>query len=90
MNWESRESSLLKKMNKDKFINDRYYTFIYKSTILIKEKKMPSDRGITAYLEEEDFELFQMAVKKYGMDKSKLIKEIIHGWLFSNKLQLKK
>ena len=49
---------------------------------------MPSDKGVTAYLEEQDKELFEIAVRKYKMEKSKLLKEIIHSWLFANKLQL--
>lgn len=39
-------------------------------------------------LEEKDKELFDKAVKKYGMDESKLLKEIVSNWLFTNKLQL--
>ncbi|HJX50034.1 MAG TPA: hypothetical protein VJ438_01090 [Candidatus Nanoarchaeia archaeon] len=50
---------------------------------------MSSTKRIVAYLEDEDWKLWEQAVKKYDMDKSKLIKEIIHAWLFSNKLQLK-
>lgn len=50
---------------------------------------MPSNKRIVAYLEDDDFSLWENAVKKYGMDKSKLLKEIVHAWLFSNKLQLK-
>ncbi len=50
---------------------------------------MPSKRGVAAYLNEEDFDLFEKAVKLYGLDKSELIKEIIHSWLFNNKLHLR-
>jgi len=50
---------------------------------------MPSTNGITAYLEKEDKILFDKAVKLYGIGHSKLAKEIIHSWLFDNKLQLK-
>jgi len=39
-------------------------------------------------LSEEDAELFEKAVKKYGIDKSKLLNEIVHAWLFANKLKL--
>jgi len=49
---------------------------------------MPSENGVMVYLEREDKELFENAVKKYKTDKSKLLKEIIHSWLFSIKLQL--
>ena len=49
---------------------------------------MPSNKRIVAYLEDEDWKLWENAVKKYGMDKSKLLKEIVHAWLFQNKLQL--
>ena len=49
---------------------------------------MPSNNGVTAYLEEEDKGLFEKAVKKYGIGDSKLLKEIIHAWLFANKLKL--
>ena len=51
---------------------------------------MPSKNGVTAYLEKEDKELFDNAVNLYGGGHSKLAKEIIHSWLFSNKLQLNK
>jgi hypothetical protein len=50
---------------------------------------MPSEQGVTAYLDEGDKELFEIAVKKYKLGQSKLLKEIIHSWLFANKLQLK-
>ena len=50
---------------------------------------MPSENGVTAYLEGEDKELFEKAVKRYSIGKSKLLKEIIHSWLFINKLQIK-
>ena len=49
---------------------------------------MPSEQGVTAYLDEEDKKLFEKAVKKYGIGQSKLLKEIIHSWLFANKLQI--
>jgi len=35
-------------------------------------------------------ELFRIALKKYDAKQSELINEIVHAWLFSNKLQLKK
>ena len=49
---------------------------------------MPSKSGVTAYLGKEDKELFEIAEKKYKMGKSELAKEIIHQWLFNNKLKL--
>jgi len=39
-------------------------------------------------LSDEDADLFNKAYIKYNMDKSALLKEIIHAWLFSNKLKL--
>lgn len=51
---------------------------------------MPSDNGVTAYLDKKDKELFEKAVKKYGIGNSELLKEIIHAWLFANKLQILK
>lgn len=54
----------------------------------LKEKRMPSDKRIVAYLEDDDWKLWENAIKKYKMDKSKLLKEIVHAWLFANKLQL--
>ncbi len=39
-------------------------------------------------LNDEDYELFEKAVKRYKMKESALLKEIIHSWLFQNKLQL--
>lgn len=38
-------------------------------------------------LSDEDAELFESARKKYDMKESSLLKEIIHAWLFANKLQ---
>lgn len=49
---------------------------------------MSSKNGITAYLNNEDKELFDRAVKLYFIGQSELAKEIIHSWLFNNKLQL--
>lgn len=49
---------------------------------------MVSHKRIVAYLDDDDWELFQLAVAKYDIEQSKLIKEIIHSWLFANKLQL--
>jgi len=54
----------------------------------IGKSKMPSDNGVTAYLKGNDKKLFEKAVKKYGMNKSELLKRIIGNWLFENKLQL--
>ncbi len=49
---------------------------------------MPSEKRIVGYLEDIDWELWNQAIKKYNMGESKLIQEIIHAWLFANKLQL--
>jgi hypothetical protein len=49
---------------------------------------MPSEKRIVAYPEDEDWELWKKAVKKYKIGDSKLLKEILHSWLFQNKLQL--
>ncbi|MBS3077843.1 hypothetical protein J4233_06295 [Candidatus Pacearchaeota archaeon] len=49
---------------------------------------MPSDRQIKFTLKQEDFDLFNKALEKYVMNKSKLLQEIVHAWLFSNKLKL--
>ena len=51
---------------------------------------MPSKNGVTAYLNDEDKKLFDIAVKQYGIGHSKLAKKIISNWLFGNKLQLTK
>lgn len=51
---------------------------------------MPSKNGVTAYLEKEDKELFDIAVQLYGIGSSHLAKEIIHSWIFNNRLQLEK
>jgi len=39
-------------------------------------------------LSDEDAILFKKAYIKYKMDKSALLNEIIHAWLFANKLKL--
>jgi len=49
---------------------------------------MPSDKRIAGYLSEEDYGLFKTALKKYDVGESGLIQEIVHAWLFANKLQL--
>jgi hypothetical protein len=49
---------------------------------------MPSKNGVMVYLKKEDKILFEKAVRKYKMNQSELLKEIIHAWLFSNKLKL--
>jgi hypothetical protein len=49
---------------------------------------MPSKKRIVAYLENDDWRLWGRAIKKYKIDKSKLLKEIVHSWLFANKLPL--
>ncbi len=54
----------------------------------IGKSKMPSENGVMVYLDKEDKRLFEKAVKKYKTKNSKLLKEIIHSWLFSIKLQL--
>lgn len=51
---------------------------------------MPSENRIQIYLSNEDKELFDKAVELYEMGDSELAREIIHSWLFGNKLQLKK
>jgi len=51
---------------------------------------MTSENRIVGYLVKEDYELFKTAKKRYDMKESQLVKEIMHTWLFSNKLQLKK
>ncbi len=51
---------------------------------------MPSNKRIVAYLEDDDWELWGEAIKKYNMNRSKLLKEIVHSWLFANKLSLSK
>jgi len=50
---------------------------------------MPSEKRITGYLSDEDYPIFKIACKKYKMGESKMVKEIVHAWLFANKLQLK-
>ncbi len=54
----------------------------------IGKRKMPSKNGVMVYLKDEDKKLFEKAVKKYELGQSELLKEIIHSWLFSNKLQI--
>lgn len=49
---------------------------------------MPSEKRIVAYLDDKDWELYKKAIKRYAMQESKFLKEIIHSWLFQNKLQL--
>ena len=49
---------------------------------------MSSEKRIVAYLEDEDWELWGEAIEKYKIGESKLLKEIVHAWLFQNKLQL--
>jgi len=51
---------------------------------------MPSNKRVVAYLEDEDWKLWEKATEKYKMNKSELLKEIIHAWLFANKLSLSK
>jgi len=49
---------------------------------------MPSNKRIVGYLSDEDYELFKKAKKEYDKDESELIREVIHQWLFSIKLNL--
>lgn len=51
---------------------------------------MASEKRIAGYLSDDDYRLFHIALKKYDTKESKLIQEIVHAWLFSNKLQLEK
>jgi hypothetical protein len=51
---------------------------------------MTSTKRITTYLTNEDFELFKIALKKYDLKDSGLLREIVHTWLFNNKLNLRK
>lgn len=39
-------------------------------------------------LNEDDAKLFEKAVDKYGLKESTLLNEIVHAWLFANKLKL--
>jgi len=49
---------------------------------------MPSEKKVFGILSEEDYDLFSVALKKYNLGQSKLVREIVHSWLFANKLQL--
>ncbi len=49
---------------------------------------MSSNKRVVGYLEDEDWELWEKVLKKYKIKKSKLLREIIHSWLFANKLEL--
>ena len=49
---------------------------------------MPSDNRVTTFLSDEDKELFDRAMKLYGLGQSELAKEVLHSWLFTNKLNL--
>ena len=51
---------------------------------------MPSENRVTTFLTDEDKKLFDRAKKLYGIGQSELAKEIIHSWLFANKLHLVK
>lgn len=51
---------------------------------------MPTQKRVSGVLTDEDFELFKIAIKRYGLGESKLTREIIHSWLFANRLQLQK
>lgn len=50
--------------------------------------RLSSKRRVTAFLNEEDFKLFSDAVDAYGGTDSALAREILHAWLFANKLQV--
>ncbi len=49
---------------------------------------MTSEKRIVGYLSDKDYDLFQIALEKYDIKQSKLIQEVVHAWLFTNKLQL--
>jgi len=49
---------------------------------------MSSEKHVAGYLRDEDWKLWKIAVRKYKIGQSKLLKEIVHSWLFSNKLSL--
>ena len=51
---------------------------------------MTSKCRITVNIKKEDVDLFQEALKKYDIGKSELIGELIHTWLFNNKLHFDK
>ena len=57
---------------------------MHKGVIMSSAQK----RKITTYLSPEDFELFKSAIKKYGTKQADLARDILHAWLFNNKLQL--
>ncbi len=44
---------------------------------------------ISTYLNDEDYRLFKIAMKKYGMKQAEFCRQIIQNWLFNNKLLLK-
>jgi len=46
------------------------------------------DRKVTTYLSPEDFRLFEVATKRYAMKPAKLVRDVLHSWLFDNKLKL--
>lgn len=50
---------------------------------------MSSKRQIKTVLLEEDYYLFRNAITRYKATESELLREIIHSWIFSNKLNLK-
>lgn len=69
----------------------RYYSLLVMDITLMFNKGITFNMGkntIQVCLSDDDAELFKKAKQKYNMDKSALLKEIIHSWLFSNKLQL--
>ena len=49
---------------------------------------MPSERQIYTYLKGDDWELWLKALAKTDMKKTDLLREIVHCWLFSNRIQL--
>lgn len=51
---------------------------------------MSSNNRVTTFLSKEDTKLFNLAVKKYGLKDAELAREILHSWLFNNKLHLLK
>ncbi len=49
---------------------------------------MASERQVKTVLSEEDYPLFRNALSKYKITESELLREIVHAWIFSNKLNL--
>jgi len=47
---------------------------------------MPSEKKVFGILSDEDYDLFSVVLKEYGIKQSELVREIVHSWLFANKL----